>query len=77
MYFHETKGKNLTLINIDRPGEEELKYLEEKYKFYPLDVKDCLLPPQRTKIVERADYLFMVLIFPVYNCQTKQIFLPK
>ncbi|PKL72536.1 hypothetical protein CVV26_00805 [Candidatus Kuenenbacteria bacterium HGW-Kuenenbacteria-1] len=74
MYFHETKGKNLTLININKPGEKELDYLEKECKFYPLDVKDCLLPPQRTKIVERADYLFMVLIFPIYDHQTKEIF---
>lgn len=73
MYLHEIKGKNLTLININKPEEEELNFLEEKYNFYRLDINDCLLPPQRTKIVERADYLFMVLIFPIYDHQTKEI----
>jgi len=74
MYFHEIKGKNLTLINVNKPREEELNFLEEECQFYSLDVKDCLLPPQRTKIVERADYLFVVLIFPIYNYQTKEIY---
>jgi magnesium transporter len=74
MFFHKIKGKNLTLININKPREEELKILEDECQFFSLDVKDCLLPPQRTKIVERADYLFMVLIFPIYDHQTKEIF---
>jgi magnesium transporter len=74
MFFHEIKGKNLTLININKPREKELKILENEYQFFSLDVKDCFLPPQRTKIVERADYLFMVLIFPIYDHQTKEIF---
>ena len=74
MYFFKTKGKNLTLININKPREEELECLEKENNFYSLDVKDCLLPPQRTKIVERADYLFMVLIFPIYNYQSKEIY---
>ncbi|MEK7166896.1 MAG: magnesium transporter CorA family protein [Patescibacteria group bacterium] len=74
MYFHEIKGKNLTFININKPEEEELECLEKKYQFYSLDVKDCFLPPQRTKIVERADYLFMALVFPIYNNQVKEIF---
>jgi magnesium transporter len=74
MFFHKIKGKNLTLININKPREEELKILEDECHFFSLDAKDCLLPPQRTKIVERADYLFMVLIFPIYDHQTKEIF---
>ncbi|MFH1838372.1 MAG: magnesium transporter CorA family protein [Candidatus Kuenenbacteria bacterium] len=74
MYFHKIKGKNLTLININKPREEELEFLKKEYQFYLLDIKDCLLPPQRTKIVERANYLFMVLVFPIYNYQTKEIF---
>lgn len=64
---------NLTWINITHPGEKELGFLASNFDFLDIDLKDCLPPLQRPKLVERDGYLFMILQFPVYNRETKKI----
>jgi magnesium transporter len=61
----------LTWINIERPTEEETKYLAENYPFHPLDLDDCLSKIQLPKIDEYEDYLFMVFHFPVFNHEAR------
>ena len=41
--------------------------------FETLDLLEALPPLQRPKVVDRNNYLFLVLLFPVYNRETKQI----
>lgn len=67
----ETKG--LAWINVTRVGPDEMKYLEETFKFHPLHLADCLSPIQRPKLDVRPAYLFMVLLFPVYRRKTREI----
>lgn len=71
--IQEIKTKDLIWVNVSRPGKKEIKYLKEKYKFHNLDLKDCLPPLQRTKLVENPDYLFMILQFPIFDKQTREI----
>ena len=61
--------QKLTWVNIERPTEEETKYLAENYPFHPLDLDDCLSKIQMPKIDEYEDYFFMVFHFPVFNLQ--------
>lgn len=68
------KTKNLTWVNITKPGERQMEYLKKKYNFHSLDLKDCLPPLQRPKLESRSDYLFMILLFPVYNRQVRAVF---
>lgn len=65
-----TWGK-LTWVNIERPTEEETKYLAERYPFHRLDLDDCLSKIQMPKIDEYEDYFFMVFHFPVFNPQAR------
>ncbi len=65
--------KNLHWINVCRTGIEEIKFLEETYKFHPLHLADCASPIQRPKLDVTNDYIFMVLLFPVYHKKTRQI----
>lgn len=67
------KTKNLTWVNISRPGKEEIDYLRKKYGFHPLDLKECLPPLQRPKLVEHRKYLFLILQFPVFNKKDQRI----
>lgn len=66
--------KNLTWVNVTKPGKRQMEYLKKKYNFHSLDLKDCLPPLQRPKLESRPDYLFMILLFPIYNRQHKAIF---
>ncbi|HEY49900.1 MAG TPA: magnesium/cobalt transporter CorA [Dehalococcoidia bacterium] len=63
--------EKLTWVDIERPTEEETKYLAANYPFHPLDLDDCLSRIQTPKIDEYEEYLFMVLHFPVFNPEAR------
>lgn len=71
--IQQIETKNLSWINVNRIGPEEMKYLEENYKFHPLHLADCLSPIQRPKLDIATDYLFMVLLFPIYNHRSREL----
>ena len=61
-------GENLRWVNIERPSQLEMAWLEEHFEsFHPLDLEDVLSRNQRPKIDEYDDYLFIVLHFPVFD----------
>ncbi len=59
------KYNNITWINIVEPNNEDLRYLKDKFKFHPLDVKDVEGEAQRSKIDVYANYAFLILRFPI------------
>ena len=63
--------EKLTWVDIERPTENETKYLAENYPFHPLDLDDCLSRIQTPKIDEYEEYLFMVFHFPVFNPEAR------
>lgn len=71
--IQEFKTKNFSWINVTNNGKKEINYLKEKFGFHELDLKDCLPPLQRPKLVVRPDYLFMILLFPVFDRKTRVI----
>src|SRR5687768_15742326 len=67
-------GGPVTWINITRPDEKLLKGLKQQFPFFmDMDLKDCLPPYQRPKLLERDQYLFMVLLFPMLDHRTGAI----
>ncbi|MEY4744570.1 MAG: hypothetical protein RL272_515 [Candidatus Parcubacteria bacterium] len=70
-------GSPVTWINVTDPDEALLlKTLKSKYPFFlEMDLRDCLPPFQRPKLLEREQYLFMVLLFPIYD-QSRRTVLP-
>ena len=61
-------GEGLRWVNIERPTQVEMRWLEERFElFHPLDLEDVLSRNQRPKIDEYDDYLFIVLHFPVFD----------
>ena len=71
--MHQVKFKDFTFANITEPGKTQIKYLQENFPFHWLDLKDVLPPLQHPKLVVHEDYIFMVLLFPVYNRANRQI----
>ena len=61
----ETPG--LRWINIERPRQIDLAWLQERFEFHPLDYEDVTSRNQRPKVDEYDDYLFIVLHFPRYD----------
>ena len=57
----------LRWINIERPRQIDLAWLQERFEFHPLDYEDVISRNQRPKVDEYDDYLFIVLHFPRYD----------
>ena len=71
--IQQIETKNLRWINVSRVTQEEMDWLERKFHFHPLHLADCLSPLQRPKLDVAPDYLFMVLLFPIYRRKTRKI----
>ena len=68
------KTKNLVWVNVDKPNSTNINYLKKNFKFHELDLEACLPSLQHPKVVERPFYLFMILLFPVYDRKTKRTY---
>ncbi|MFH2062836.1 MAG: CorA family divalent cation transporter [bacterium] len=69
-----TRTSGVTWINVFRPTTNALQALQRHLPFLlDLDLQDCLPPFQRPKMLERPDYLFMVLLYPLYDPDTRTV----
>ncbi|MBI4281488.1 magnesium transporter CorA family protein [Candidatus Uhrbacteria bacterium] len=73
MHTRELTTPSVRWVNVTRPEKRELAYLAKEFKFHPLDLEDCASPAQRPKLVEYPQYLFLVLIFPLYDRKTMEV----
>lgn len=73
--IHILTSKKYKWVNVTQVSEEELQYLEKAYGFHPFDLKDCLPPVQRPKVIPRTalGYLFAIFVFPIYNPRTREM----
>ncbi len=65
-----THGK-VTWYYVEKPNEQDVAWLAEKFHFHPLNLDDVLSRVQRPKIDEADDHLFIVLHFPVFNKENR------
>jgi magnesium transporter len=63
----------LRWINIERPRQIDLAWLQERFDFHPLDYEDVISRNQRPKVDAYDDYLFIVLHFPRYDKQVGRL----
>lgn len=68
-----TRFKKFTWYNLSDNGEAEIAYLRENFDFSPRHLRDCATPPLRPKIETNDHYIFLILLFPVFNRQTRAI----
>src|SRR5215216_5932396 len=61
------EAPGLRWINIERPRQVDLAWLQERFEFHPLDYEDVISRNQRPKVDSYDDYLFIVLHFPRYD----------
>lgn len=69
----EIKCGGQSWVDIAGSSPSELKVLRERFGFHELDVRDCLPPLQRAKFVARPEYLFVILIYPIFDTRTREI----
>lgn len=71
--IQQIKTTNFSWIDISRCSSEEMKYLKQNFKFHSVHLNDCLSQTQRAKLNVTQKYIFMVLLFPLYNRKTRKI----
>jgi magnesium transporter len=82
----QTKFKKFTWYNVADNQEEEISWLRENFDFSPAHLRDCATPPLRPKIetfvipaphsaggIQNNNYVFLVILFPIFNRQTRAI----
>lgn len=69
----EFRTKNISWTDITGRDTKLVNHIAKKYNLLQQDANEVLPPIQRSKLVERPGYLFMILLFPVYDRATGQI----
>jgi len=72
-HAHVIENNDFSWFNITQNTSWEINWLKNNFDFSPFDLQDCLPPNQRAKLVEYPNYLFMILLFPVYHRQSREI----
>jgi magnesium transporter len=63
----------LRWIHIESPRTADRDWLEDNFDFHPLDMEDVYSRNQRPKLDQYADYVFIVLHFPLFDKDTGRI----
>ncbi len=71
--MEKIETRKFTWINIEKPDEKIVDFLQKKYGFHELNLEDCLSTVQRPKIDSQDDYVFIVLHFPRYYKNLKKM----
>ena len=71
--IQEIKTPGLRWVNLFNNTFKEIDYLRNNFRFHPLDLNDCLPPTKRSKLDEYEDYFFIVLTFPFFERQNREI----
>lgn len=66
--------KKFTWHNVSDNGEEEIRWLRDNFEFSRQDLLAVSSPPLRPKIEFYPDYIFIILLFPVYNRKNGQVY---
>src|SRR3954469_4718204 len=69
----EVEAAGLTWVHLDRPDEQAVRALADRFGWHELDVEDVLSKRQRPKIDEYPEYLFVVLHFPFYDKNVQRL----
>jgi magnesium transporter len=70
--MQKIEKNQISWFNFLNPGTEDLLFLKDKFGLTSSVLKELPASIKRPKIEEYADYLFLVLHFPVFNEKTRQ-----
>ncbi|MBI1984800.1 MAG: magnesium transporter CorA family protein [Candidatus Wildermuthbacteria bacterium] len=66
------QGPKTTWIDIQNPTSEDTTFLKERFAFHPLVMEELIPPIWRTKVEVFANYLFLVLHYPLYSKESRE-----
>jgi magnesium transporter len=73
MACREIEGHSVHWTDCIQPTPEDLDEIRERFHVSPIHLQDIRIGGQRPKLEAASDYLFLVLLFPVYNRSTREI----
>jgi magnesium transporter len=65
-------GLKWVMVN-NQNDKKEIMALAKEFHFLEHDLNDCLPPCQRPKLIDRENYVFMILQFPLYDRRTGMV----
>jgi Mg2+ and Co2+ transporter CorA len=63
------KGREVQWIDIEKPTEKELQWLEKEFDIHPVIIDELRGPSARAKVEAYKDYLFFIYYFPLYDVE--------
>lgn len=66
--------QGLEWVFVSSNQKKEIQYLKKTYDLHPIDLKSVMPPLQRPHIVERDEYVFMTLLYPLFDKRTRTIY---
>lgn len=72
-HFQTLKVDGFEWDYVTSSGHETIDSLRKKYHFHPLDLHDIQPPIQRSKVVIRDSYIFMILLYPRYDAKGGEV----
>lgn len=71
--FPSVKTSSLEWVFVDRNRPVEMNELRRQFRYRADDLKEILPPLQQPKIVSRDGYLFMILLYPIYEHASREV----
>lgn len=65
--------QNFIWHNIIKLTKTDVKYLKDNFKLHPVNLNDARASAQHPKIDDYNEYIFLVLLFPIYNRKTQAV----
>jgi magnesium transporter len=61
------KGNGVEWINIEKPTEKDLVFVQEKFSIHPVIIEELRGPSARGRVEAYNDYLYFIYYFPLYD----------
>jgi magnesium transporter len=61
------KGKGVRWVDVEKPSDKDLAWLEKEYKLHPVIVEELRGPSSRGRVESYKDYLYFIYYFPLYD----------
>lgn len=58
---------------MDKNRPQDVEDLRRIYKYNAIDLKDVPPPVQRPKVIARDGYIFMILLYPMFDAETREV----
>ncbi len=69
--MHILKHKNLTWIDFDNPGKEDVTYLHENFNIHPLVIEEFVIPTYQPKVLQYDNCLFFSIHIPLFDTKER------